>query len=176
VAGVFKRTRGDLPRVYRAIVDSPEFLAPDHYQSKFKTPFEFTVSAIRATGATVQRYDELISALGHMGQPIYGEEDPTGYYDQAEAWLDPGVLLHRWQFALRLAEGRLDGVRMDEHFVDSLVKLPPDQMKQAMVNQLLPAGVDEQTQQVMAHAIDSFGVYRRQVLGLMLGSPAFQQQ
>lgn len=176
VAGVFKRTRGDLPSVYRAIVNSREFLDPDHYQSKFKTPFEFTVSAIRATGATVEHHDELLEALDHMGQPIYREEDPTGYYDQAEAWLDPGVLLHRWQFALRLAEGRLDGVKMDEAFVDSLVKLPPEQMKQAMVQQLLPAGVDDGTLQILAEAVDSIGVYRRQLLGLMLGSPAFQQQ
>ena len=176
VAGVFRRTRGNLPKVYDAIVTSAEFLDPDHYQSKFKTPFEFTVSALRATGATVQDHDELLEALGHMGQPIYGKEDPTGYYDQAEAWLDPGVLLHRWQFTLHLAEGRLDGVAMDEEFVMSLVKLPPDQMKQRMVQQLLPAGVDEQTRQILDHAIDSFGMYRRQVLGLLLGSPAFQQQ
>ena len=37
----------------RTILTSPEFFAPDAYRAKVKTPFEFVVSAVRATGADV---------------------------------------------------------------------------------------------------------------------------
>ena len=32
---------------------SPEFLSPTDYRNKIKSPFEFTVSAVRASGATI---------------------------------------------------------------------------------------------------------------------------
>ncbi len=176
VAGVFRRSRGDLKKVYEAIIFSPEFISPQHHQSKFKTPLEFTVSAIRATGAHVTRYEDLMRGLSRMGQPIYQMDDPTGYLDQSEAWLDPGVLLHRWHFALQLSEGRLDGVRLNEQLAQSLVDMPEDQVKEHMAQQVLPGGMDDQTDRVLTEAMASMGVYRRQVLGFLLGSPAFQQQ
>ena len=43
-------TDGDIREVVRTIVTSPEFFAPDAYRAKVKTPFEFVVSAVRATG------------------------------------------------------------------------------------------------------------------------------
>jgi uncharacterized protein (DUF1800 family) len=52
VAGVFTATGGDLRQVYAAILSSPEFLAPSDYGNKIKSPLEFAVSAIRASGAT----------------------------------------------------------------------------------------------------------------------------
>jgi uncharacterized protein (DUF1800 family) len=176
VAAVFHRTGGNLKRVYEAIIFSPQFLDPARFRSKFKTPFEFTVSAVRATGATIEEYDSLLGALGRMGQPIYEKEDPTGYYDQAEAWLDPGVLLHRWDFALQLAEGRLPGVQLDGKFIAELVKVSPDEMQRRVVSQLVPGGLDAADELALAAGMESFGVYRRQFLGLVLGSPAFQQQ
>ena len=51
----FRRTDGDLREVMRTILTSPEFFAPEAYRAKVKTPFEFVVSALRATGADVQR-------------------------------------------------------------------------------------------------------------------------
>ena len=176
VAGVFRISRGYLPKVYEAIIFSPQFMHRDNYLAKFKTPFEFTISALRATEAQIDRYAHLYAALTDMGQPVYGQEDPTGYLDQAEAWLDPGVLLHRWHFALQLAEGRVEGVRPSQEFIDTLIALPPQEMKQRMVAQLLPAGIDPHTDAVLDSALESFGLYRRQMLGLLIGTPAFQQQ
>ena len=54
---VHQRPNGDLREVVRAIVTSPEFFAPDAYRAKVKTPFEFVVSALRATGADVRSAD-----------------------------------------------------------------------------------------------------------------------
>ena len=37
---VFRETDGDLPKVYWAILSSPEFMSRENYRAKFKTPFE----------------------------------------------------------------------------------------------------------------------------------------
>lgn len=59
VAGVFLQTDGDLRRVVQAIVYSPEFFSPQAYRAKIKSPFEFAVSAVRATGGKIVSDDTL---------------------------------------------------------------------------------------------------------------------
>ena len=51
----FRETHGDLRAVMATILRSPEFLSADAYRAKVKSPFEFIVSAVRTTGAEVQR-------------------------------------------------------------------------------------------------------------------------
>lgn len=53
IAGVFTQTGGDLRQVTEAILTSPEFLSPATYGTKIKSPLEFAVSAVRASGATL---------------------------------------------------------------------------------------------------------------------------
>jgi uncharacterized protein (DUF1800 family) len=53
-AARFRSTGGDIREVVRTIVTSPEFFAPAAYRAKVKTPFEFVVSAVRATSAEVR--------------------------------------------------------------------------------------------------------------------------
>jgi uncharacterized protein (DUF1800 family) len=53
VAAVFRMTDGDLRKMYEAIIYSSEFSSTDAYRAKIKSPFEFAVSAVRATGGTV---------------------------------------------------------------------------------------------------------------------------
>ena len=175
VAQVFRRSGGDLPTVYEAIIFSDDFLYRQNYRSKFKTPFEFVVASLRATDARVERFDGAIGALNKMGQRVYGCEDPTGYYDQAEAWLDPGVLVYRWEYALRLAEGQMPGVSFPDVFGESSPPRSTDQLKQALVSRLLPGGLDPQSDAQLAELIGQSPSPRR-ALGLVLGSPPFQQQ
>ena len=52
-ARTFRRTDGDLREVMRTILTSPEFLAPAAYRAKVKSPFEYVVSLLRATSASV---------------------------------------------------------------------------------------------------------------------------
>jgi uncharacterized protein (DUF1800 family) len=47
-AATFRRTDGDIREVVRTIVKSPEFFSRPVYRSKVKSPFEVTVSALRA--------------------------------------------------------------------------------------------------------------------------------
>ncbi len=53
IAGVFTSTKGDLRAVTEAILNSPEFLSPSDYDTKIKSPLEFAVSAVRASGSTL---------------------------------------------------------------------------------------------------------------------------
>ena len=57
VAGVWMQTKGDLSSVYRALFLSPEFLSQGAYRAKIKSPFEYTVSAVRALGGQVSALD-----------------------------------------------------------------------------------------------------------------------
>jgi uncharacterized protein (DUF1800 family) len=104
-AKVFLDTKGDLREVTRAIITSEEFYADDHRAAKVKTPFEFVVSAARATGATIVNPQPMVQALRELGMPLYGCQPPTGYSMTADAWVNTGALLNRMNFALQLVSG-----------------------------------------------------------------------
>ena len=55
----------------------------------------------------------LAAALDAMGEPVYHREPPDGFPDHASAWVNPGLLLSRMSFGLRLALGQMRGVRVD---------------------------------------------------------------
>lgn len=172
VAKVFRKTKGDLPKVYEAIVFSDEFFYRQNHRVKFKTPFEYVVSALRATGAEVDDYRQIDRSLTLMGQPTYQCPDPTGWYDTKEAWLDPGVLVYRWTFALDLAGNRISGVRVPDAL---LANLPAKELKEKMGNQVLPAGINERTSRIIDEELGR-SPSAEQMLATMLGSPDFQQQ
>lgn len=104
----FRDTDGDLREVMRTILTSPEFLDPRG--EKMKTPLEFVVSAVRATGADVEDAMPLVRALQQLGMPLYQCQPPTGYKDTADAWINTGALVNRMNFALQLANNRLPGI------------------------------------------------------------------
>ena len=112
VAERFLATRGDLRETVRAIVTSPEFLAPEYYRAKVKSPFEYAVSAIRAVGATTDGR-AVSRQIAEMGEPLYLCQPPTGYADTVEAWVNAGALLARVNFAMALTEGRVAGTVPD---------------------------------------------------------------
>jgi uncharacterized protein (DUF1800 family) len=106
-AATFRETRGDLRAVVRAIVTSPEFLAPSARGAKIKTPFELVVSAARSTGYARRTVQPLVQASRELGMPLYGCQPPTGYADTAEAWINTGTLVGRMNFAMRIGAPRV---------------------------------------------------------------------
>jgi len=110
VAARFRETDGDLREVMRAILTSPEFLSPDVFHQKIKTPFEFVVSAVRATGAEVHDARPLVQQIAQLGEPLYQCQPPTGYKDTADAWVNTGALVGRMNFGLALASNRMRAV------------------------------------------------------------------
>ena len=67
---------GDLPTLYRALVKSPE--AWQATPGKFRTPWDRTVAALRATGATQLPFRQGATALKQqVGQPIWRPGSPA---------------------------------------------------------------------------------------------------
>ena len=153
-AARFRDTDGDLREVVRTILTSPEFLAPDAYRTKVKTPFEFVASALRATGAEVEDARPLVRELQQLGMPLYMCQPPTGYKDTGDAWVNTGALVSRMNLALRLASGQVKGTQVDG---STAVTLPGD--------------VSETTRATIARAPDA-----PKTMALTLGAPEFQRR
>ena len=109
----FLKKDGDIREVLKTMFHSPEFWAPDSYRAKVKTPLEFVVSAVRASGADVSDASPLARQLQTMGMQLYGMQPPTGYSMKADAWVNSSALLGRMNFALALTAGKLKGVQVD---------------------------------------------------------------
>jgi uncharacterized protein (DUF1800 family) len=164
---VFTQTGGDLRVVTRAIITSPEFFASSAHRAKVKSPFEFVVSAARATGATTTDARALGRALRELGQPLYQAQPPTGYADTAEAWINTGALLARMNVSLALASGRMRGVELRlAAFGDS-----PDAIRSGLLTSLFGDTVSAATRAAVAKSDDP-----AQIAALALGSPDFQRR
>ena len=185
IAAVFRKNDGDLRAVYRAIAADEELFAPRHYRAKLKRPFEYVISALRVTGAEIKNVSGILQALAAMKESTYRCLDPTGYYDQAEAWQDPGAFAVRWKFAMDLAHGRLRGVTLPESLYDRLYDTVPDAWKDQLVRELLPTGLSARTSDILdglverlrkenpEYRVREIGPY---LVGAILGSPDFQKQ
>lgn len=76
IAAVFTQSGGNLRQVTEAILSSPEFISPANYRSKIKSPFEFAVSAIRASdsvltttpGAPADKFVFTVVGIGVKGR------------------------------------------------------------------------------------------------------------
>jgi uncharacterized protein (DUF1800 family) len=154
VAARFRETDGDLREVTRTILTSPEFLSVGAYRAKTKTPFEFVVSALRATGAEISDARPLVREVQQLGMPLYMCQPPTGYKDTADAWVNTGALVSRMNLALRLASGQVKGTQVD-----------------AATEVQLHGEVSETTRATIARASEP-----PKMLALTLGAPEFQRR
>jgi len=186
MAQTFLKKDGNIREVLKTMLDSPEFWAPDAYRAKVKTPLEFVVSAVRASGAEVTDAMPIAHQLQNMGMPLYAAQPPTGYSMKADAWVNSSALLGRMNFALALTSGKVKGVQVDSE------KLPgpndPEQTLTALENALLSGDVSKQTNDVIAARLQDSKISRRKlddparppninlIAGLLLGSPEFQRR
>jgi uncharacterized protein (DUF1800 family) len=155
-AAKFRDSGGDLRAVMTVILTSAEFLSPPAYGAKVKTPFEFVVSALRATGAHIEDARPLVRQVQQLGMPLYECQPPTGYKDTTDAWVNTGALVNRMNFGLALASGLLPGVAMRDG-------MRPDD--------LLGSTIADTTRATIARASTA-----PQALALALGSPEFQRR
>ena len=79
----------------------------DSIGGKYKTPYRFVLSAVRAAGVPVKNPKPLLAAMARLGQPLYGCPTPDGYRDTEDAWLSPDASLLRVNFAAALADRKL---------------------------------------------------------------------
>lgn len=107
LAKVFIESAGDIKSVMRLIL--AEF--PSGAGPVLKRPFDYVVSALRATDAATDAGGPIQSALSGMGQPLYLWPMPDGFPVETAAWTSS--LLGRWNFASTLAKNGFGGTRAD---------------------------------------------------------------
>src|ERR1700721_2359239 len=107
MAKAYLHSDGDIRQVLRTLFTSPEFWSREAYRAKVKTPEEFVLSAVRATGGEVNRPAIVLNAMGQLGMPFFGCQTPNGYSWAAGPWVNSGDLLSRINIALALASHKL---------------------------------------------------------------------
>lgn len=143
----FVRTGGDLPSLYRVLIDSPECWVAGPV--KFKTPWEWTVSTYRALGLKQVLPLAGVGLLNQLGQPTWKPGSPAGYDDIAASWAGPDALVRRVEAAERFATRA--GAQVDAR---------------ALASKLFPGALTPATEAAVARA-ESPG----QGLALLLVSP-----
>ncbi|HWE01895.1 MAG TPA: DUF1800 domain-containing protein [Tepidisphaeraceae bacterium] len=174
VAVVFRDSKGNLPKVYAAILNSPDFMSRDNYRAKFKSPYFFTVSALRATSPKLENVLEATRRVAKMGEPIYNCPDPTGYRDVAESWMDAGVLTSRWQFSWDLMRGDISGIVVGDAFLNRYKALKPEEIESKMIEDLIGGDVGDRELTALKDVASQGDLPR--MASIILGSPSFQQR
>ncbi|MGA3090044.1 MAG: DUF1800 domain-containing protein [Terriglobales bacterium] len=113
LAQKFLATDGDIREVLRTLFKSPEFWSVKAYRAKVKTPLEFVVSSLRATGTDLSNPAPLLATLAKMGMPVYQMVPPTGYSMTASTWMNSEALIDRMNYALALSNGQVGGTNFD---------------------------------------------------------------
>ena len=93
---------GDLPTLYRTLIESPEPWSPQPL--KFKNPWEWSVSALRAIGLRSLEPMPAAAVLKQLGQPTWQPGSPAGWDDIAASWAGPDALVRRVEVSQRLAD------------------------------------------------------------------------
>jgi len=112
VAATYTKTDGDIREMLRTIFLSDEFMSPQNYGQKMKTPLEYVVSSIRALDGDSAGGQQVARAINQMGQPLYQYQPPTGFPDRADHWMSDGALVARLNFAVTLASGKIPDTRV----------------------------------------------------------------
>ena len=99
----FLESGGDLPRIYRTLIESPEMWLPQ--QAKFKSPWDWVISSLRALNVReLPNSRQGVNMLAQLGQPIWKPGSPAGFSDTTENWAGGAALMRRVEIASRLAE------------------------------------------------------------------------
>ncbi|WP_448661144.1 DUF1800 family protein [Sphingomonas sp. CJ20] len=147
----FLKSGGDLPTVYRTLIDSPECWVDRPV--KFKSPWEWSVSAMRALGNRPQGKGTQ-GLLAQLGQPVWKPGSPAGWEDVSGSWAGPDAVMRRVEASERMAQRTRD-------MVDP----------RARVAELFPGAVTPATTQAIARAESP-----SQGIALMLASAEFMRR
>ena len=174
----FLATGGDIRAVLDTLFHSPEFWDRKYVGNKFKTPYQYVVSAVRAADIDVVNVRPLYGMLIQLGMPLYACLTPDGYKNTRAAWLNPDAMTRRISFATTLASGRLP---LEQPAIE------PGLRRRAMqgMSPNTPAVVDPVNIVALSATLDNhFSAQTRSAIedapiplraALILGSPEFMQ-
>lgn len=158
VAETFTKTEGDIPEILRTLFGTTEFR--EARGTKLKRPFEYIVSAVRATGAETEAPPQLLDYLLRMGHSPFQYPTPDGYPQEASPWM--GTLLWRWHFAVALAGNKITKTKVNQARLALTFGGGPSVMAHLL-------GRRPTTREIESYAASGEG------LALMLASPGFQR-
>ncbi|MFO1325930.1 MAG: DUF1800 domain-containing protein [Rubrivivax sp.] len=103
MVAAWQRSDGDLPAVYRALLDAPEaWAAPP---AKLKTPEEFVVSSARLLGVGDRLWARSADGgVALLGQRVQAAPSPAGWPDHEAEWLGPDAVWKRVEWAAQAGE------------------------------------------------------------------------
>jgi uncharacterized protein (DUF1800 family) len=101
LARLFRDSDGDLAQLVRALIAAPEAWAQP--TPKVKSPSEFVISALRATGFTGENR-VLVQAQTLLGQTPLAAPSPAGWPDVASQWIGPESVIRRAEWAMALGQ------------------------------------------------------------------------
>jgi uncharacterized protein (DUF1800 family) len=176
----FLDSDGDIRAVLHTLFDSPEFWASANVGTKFKTPYQYVVSALRAADVNLINVRPVLGALSQLGMPLYGCQTPDGYKNTEQAWLNPDALARRINIATMLASGRVpldrppvaeDGGQMRRQAV-RMVRAEEERRAPLSADQLLVtlgSSISDRTRAAIAAGQPALRA------ALVLGSPDFMR-
>ena len=101
----FLDSDGDIKAVMKTLLTSAEFR--DSVGQKYKTPYQYVVSAVRAVGVGIKSPSPFLGAMAELGMPLYLCPTPDGYKNTEDAWLSPASTTARTNFAVSVGSGAL---------------------------------------------------------------------
>ncbi len=157
MSATFLETHGDIRHVLLAMLQSPEFFSRASYRAKVKTPQDYVLSAVRASGAEVVSTSALAGVIAELGMPLYGMQTPNGYSMRADAWNNTAALVSRMNFALALSTNRVAGIRTDWPAImgQSEQSLTAEQKDSILEDKILHMQVSDRTRQTILAQIDT---------------------
>jgi len=186
MARTFRAKDGDLRAVMQTMLASPEFWSQGAYRVKLKSPLEMVASSVRALGADVDFSFALSQQLVQLGQPLYRKQEPTGYTNAGQEWMNSASLLARMNFAIALAGNRIPGVKVDparfgdapdtDRIAAALMLTGLSEEARAAIQAGLAAQPDAQNNHGKLRAASDPTPKPLVIAGLMLGSPDFQRR
>jgi uncharacterized protein (DUF1800 family) len=103
LAQTYLRSDGDLPSVYRTLLDAPEAWQPE--PRKLKSPEEMVVSSARVLQLGARAFERQPDAgASLLGQRVQAAPSPAGWPDAAEEWLGPDAVWKRVEWVTRVAD------------------------------------------------------------------------
>jgi uncharacterized protein (DUF1800 family) len=102
VAQKFQDSDGDLAVVVSALVSDDRAWSPQ--RGKVRTPLEFVVAAMRATGFQPHDPGLYLQALGLLGMPLWQPAGPNGFSDVSDSWASPEGMKARLDLAWAMGQ------------------------------------------------------------------------
>jgi uncharacterized protein (DUF1800 family) len=163
MAATWQASQGDIRAVLATLFASPEFMDAGSVGAKFKTPYQYVVSALRASGVQVANVGPLVNTMNQLGMPLYGCQTPDGYKNTQDAWLNPDALTRRIAFASALAGGRLPLATVP-------ADAPAGPLDPARLQATLAGSISPRTLGIVQRNPDNLRA------AMLLGSPDFMQR